>query len=391
MTQTPLKIAVIAGEESGDLLGADLIAALRRQRGVDIIGVGGHHLKAQGLKSQFDPSEIALMGISAIIKKLPRLIGLISKTADFVVQQKPDCLIIIDSPEFCHRVAKKVRRSDPSIPIINYVCPSVWAWRPGRAKVMKSYIDHVLAILPFEPQALVDLDGPPATYVGHRAALDEQFLAASKQQVAHEKTRYKTSERQLLILPGSRRTEVRRTMTHFEEAIGLLSSRGHKLGLLLPTVPQVEGLVRELSRNWTIQPEITTDRLRKIEMFSQADAALATSGTVTLELALCRVPMVSIYDFDTPARLALRLFFKGWTASLPNLIADEPVVPEQYNDQIRPANMARQVERLLSQGPARDAQLAGFTKLRENMQTDVAPGEKAAEIVMRYVEDRKRA
>ncbi len=385
MTQARLKIAVIAGEESGDLLGADLIEALRRQQSVDVIGVGGDHLKVQGLKSLFDPSEIALMGISAIFKKLPRLLGLISKTADFVTQQKPDCLIIIDSPEFCHRVAKKVRRSDPSIRIINYVCPSVWAWRPGRAKKMKAYIDHVLAILPFEPQALMDLDGPPGTYVGHRAALDEQFIEVSKKQTGREVTRFENGERQLLVLPGSRRTEVRRTMTHFEETIRLLTSRGHKLRLLLPTVPHVEAEVRRLSAHWVIQPEITTDQTRKMEMFSQADAALATSGTVTLELALCRVPMISIYDFDAPARLILRFFFKGWTASLPNLIADEPVVPEQYNDQIRPANMARQLERLLIKGPARDAQLAGFTKLRANMQTDVAPGEKAASLVLQFV------
>ncbi|MGL4488219.1 MAG: lipid-A-disaccharide synthase [Rhizobiaceae bacterium] len=382
MTSPRIKIAIIAGEESGDILGADLIAALRKKCDLDVIGVGGQHLAGEGLQSLFNPAEIALMGISAIVKKLPRLVSLIGKTADFVVQQRPDCLIIIDSPEFCQRVAKKVRRADPSIPIINYICPSVWAWRPGRAKAMKSYIDHILAILPFEPQALAELQGPPTTYVGHRAVRDVGFIEASAAQAKREPSRQDNEQRQLLILPGSRRSEVRRTMPHFEETLRILKSRGHSPRLLLPTVAHVEADARRLSEKWAIQPEITTDPARKLKMFSSADAALAASGTVTLELALCRVPMVAIYDFDTVARLILRFFFKGWTASLPNLIADEPIVPEQYNDQIRPANLARQLERIMAKGPARDAQLAGFTKLRTNMQTDVAPGEKAATIVL---------
>ena len=149
--ERPFKIAIVAGEESGDLLGADLIEALRRKSGRDItlVGLGGRHLKAQGLVPPFDASEIALMGVSAVLAGLPRLMRRISQTAALVGAEKPDCLITIDSPDFSLRVARKVRAAHPSIPIVHYVCPSVWAWRPGRALAMRPYVDHILCILPF--------------------------------------------------------------------------------------------------------------------------------------------------------------------------------------------------------------------------------------------------
>jgi lipid-A-disaccharide synthase len=380
-----LKIAVIAGEESGDILGADFIAAMQLYHELDVIGVGGAHMSSHGLKSLFDPSQIALMGVASIITKIPRLIALIQRTSDFIIKQNPDCLIIIDSPEFCQRVARKVRRADPSIPIVNYICPSVWAWRPGRAKAMKTYIDHVLTILPFEPQVLQNLGGPPATYVGHRAAFEPAFIQASLHQEQLETGRKAGGEKKLLLLPGSRRSEVRRTMDHMGDTVRILQNRGHALRLWLPTVPHLEDDVRRLCQKWIIQPEITTNPLRKVEMFSNADAALAASGTVTLELALCRVPTVSIYDFDPLARLWVRQLFKSWTASLPNLIADEPVVFEYYNEQIRPGMLARQIERLMLPGSTRDAQLIGFSKVRANMRTQTPPGEKAAQAVMQII------
>jgi len=162
-TDKPLKIAIVAGEESGDLLGADIVQGLRRATGRDIqlVGIGGRHLQAHGLNSLFDGSEIALMGFSAILRDLPRLIQRIGQTAKAIAAEKPDCLITIDSPDFSLRVAKKVRAADPAIPIIHYVCPSVWAWRPGRAVAMKPYVDHILCILPFEVKALSRLGGPP--------------------------------------------------------------------------------------------------------------------------------------------------------------------------------------------------------------------------------------
>ena len=321
-----LTIAVVAGEESGDLLGADMVHALRAAgRETSLVGVGGRHLGALGLASLFDAGEIALMGLSAVLRQLPRLMRRIGQTADAVVRENPDCLVTIDSPDFALRVAKKVRAADPSIPIVHYVCPSVWAWRPGRAPAMRPYVDRILCLLPFEVKELERLGGPPGTFVGHRLTQDPGVLAAAAEQAKPRDfslDRVKT----LLILPGSRRGEVRRLIEPFGETVSILGRRGHKMRLILPTVPHVADLVRSATANWNERPEIVTDPQGKWRAFGVADAALIASGTVSLELALSGVPMMSCYRFD-PVMQAVQSLVKIWTGVLPNLIADRPVVP----------------------------------------------------------------
>ncbi len=382
----PLKIAIIAGEESGDILGADLVAALRKQYDgdIEIIGVGGKHLQGEGLVTLFDPAEIALMGITAILTKVPRLLSLIKQTAQMVLAQKPDCLVIIDSPEFCHRVARQVRAGNPAIPIVNYICPSVWAWRPGRAAKMTPHIDHVLAILPFEPDILKKLGGPDATYVGHRLASDTAFTAAWEQQQTLELSRKPDGEKTLLVLPGSRRSEVKRMAAPFGETLKLLKERGNNLKVIVPTTPHVEAQVRELSNTWAIKPEFVTNSDAKAAAFASADAALAASGTVTLELAMAGVPTVAAYKLDPIAKVIARHMLITWSASLPNIIADAPIVPEHYNEFVRADTLARQVGRILHPSAARSAQLDGFAKIRANMATPVPPSERAAEIVLQF-------
>ena len=382
----PLKIAIIAGEESGDILGADLVAALRKQYegDIEIIGVGGKHLLGEGLATLFDPTEIALMGITAILTKIPRLLSLIKQTAQMVVAQKPDCLVIIDSPEFCHRVARQVRAGNPAIPIVNYICPSVWAWRPGRAAAMKPHIDHVLAILPFEAEVLKKLGGPDATYVGHRLATDPVFTAAWEQQKQLELSRKPDDAKTLLVLPGSRRSEVKRMAAPFGETLKLLKERGNSLKVIVPTTPHVEVLLRDLSSTWAIKPEIITDSNAKAAAFASADAALAASGTVTLELAMAGVPTVAAYILDPIAKIIARHMLITWSASLPNIIADSPIVPEHYNEFVRADTLARQVERILHPCAARTAQLDGFAKIRVNMATPTPPSERAAEIALHF-------
>lgn len=384
--EKPLKIGIIAGEESGDILGADLIAALRKISGRDVqpVGVGGSHLAAEGLESLFDPSEIALMGISAILSKLPRLISLIGKTAAHLLDEKPDCLVVIDSPDFCHRVARKVRAGNPSIPIINYICPSVWAWRPGRAAKMTGYIDHVLAILPFEPQVLKELNGPPATYVGHRLARDSGILHAAANQAKLEKLRETGGMKTLLVLPGSRNSEVKRHAPVFGETLGILKKRGLEFRAVVPVTPNVETSVRALVQTWPVTPEIVTGSEAKLAAFANADAALAASGTVTLELALAGVPFISCYKFDAVAKFISERFVTSWTASLPNLIADTPVVQEYYNQFLRAPMSARQIEGLINPSPVRFAILEGFSRIRAKMETDTAPGDRSAGIVLQY-------
>ena len=383
----PLRIAIIAGEESGDLLGADLVRALRPMSGrpIEIVGVGGHHLQGEGLKSLFAPAEIALMGFSAIVRDLPRLVRRIGETARAIVAARPDCLVTVDSPEFGLRVARKVRAAAPAIPIVHYVCPSVWAWRPSRASAMRPHVDHVLCLLPFEPAELERLGGPPGTFVGHRLTHEPGILAAAdaqRQKPAPSPEAVKT----LLLLPGSRKGEVGRLIEPFREALDILRDRGTRLKVLLPTVPNVRAMVEAATAGWPEKPEIIADLDGKWRAFGQADAALCASGTVSLELALAGVPLVACYKLDWLAK-RLTFLLTAWSASLPNLIADRVTVPEYYNEQVRPGHVARDLEGLLTDSPIRRWQLDGFDEVRRRLSTERPSGEIAADVVLRQIRE----
>jgi len=378
----PLTFAIVAGEESGDLLGADLVRALqlRTGRSVRLVGVGGRHLEEFGLSSLFDAGDIALMGIAAVLRDMPRLARRIRQTTRAVLESRPDCLVTIDSPEFSLRVARRVRAANPKIPIVHYVCPSVWAWRSSRAAAMRPYVDHILCLLPFEPAALERLAGPPGTFVGHRLLADPGLNAAA---AAQQQTRQLSPDRDktLLILPGSRRGEVKALGELFGNVVKLLTARGHRLRLLLPTVPHVAALVAESVAAWPVQPEIVVGAEAKWQAFGEADAALAASGTVTLELALAGVPLVSCYRFDWIGGLVAPHVIQSWSGSLPNLIADQLVVPEIYPPMLRSEIIAREVESLLADTGKRRWQRDGFARIRSLMQTERPAGEIAADVV----------
>jgi lipid-A-disaccharide synthase len=385
MAQRPLRIAIVAGEESGDLLGADLATALADLSGheASLSGVGGRHLRALGLDPLFDGSEIALMGVSAVLKDLPRLMRRIGQTADAVVRANPDCLVTIDSPDFSLRVARKVRAADPSIPIVHYVCPSVWAWRPSRAAAMRPYVDEILCVLPFEPEALKRLDGPHGTYVGHRLTTHSGIEDALATQVARASQDHADTARRLLVLPGSRRSEVTRLMEPFGEIVDILHARGNRLDIAIPTVPHVAALVEAACDSWQVRPRIIHDERGKWQAFGEADAALAASGTVLLELALAGVPTVSCYRTDRVFGPIIKRLVTTWSAALPNLVADWPVVPEYLDENIRPGLIARQLEQLIGDTHARASQMAGFAQVAAAMATERPAGQLAAEAVLR--------
>lgn len=386
MIGRPLKLAIVAGEESGDLLGADLVAALRAAHGgdVDLTGLGGRHLEAQGLTSLFNSSEIALMGVTAVVRDLPRLIRRIGQTAREIVRAKPDCLVTIDSPDFSLRVAKKVRAADPSIPIVHYVCPSVWAWRPGRAMAIEPYVDHILCILPFEPEVLERLGGPKGTFVGHRLTADPNVLSAASAQSA-QRDMGQDREKMLLVLPGSRGTEINQHLAPFGETVGVLLARGNRLRIILPTLPRLRERVAEGVKNWAQTPEIVVGTDEKWRAFGEADAALIASGTVSLELALAGVPLVSCYKFDWLSR-KVEGWITAWSALLPNLIADRPVAPEYYNQYVRPEHIARSLECLFADTELRAWQKEGFAEIHRRLSTDRPPGETAASVVIAEIE-----
>lgn len=386
MMDRPLKIAVIAGEVSGDLLGGDLVASLRRLHPgpVELVGVGGEALEREGLVSLFDFSELSIMGVSQVLKRLPSLLRRIRQTADAVIAARPDLLLIVDSPDFTHRVARRVRKALPELPVVDYVCPSVWAWKEERAPRMRAYVDHVLALLPFEPEAMRRLSGPPTTYVGHRLAGDPDIARIRAARLARPDSAAKTC----LLLPGSRAGEINRLLPVFGAAALELSQRNPGIRFLLPTVPRQEALVRGLTAGWPVPPEITTAQDAKWRAFAEADAAIAASGTVILELALARVPVVSAYKVDWLMKL-LAGRIRIWTAALPNLIADYTIVPEYVNEVVRPGSLTRWFERLSADTLQRRTMLEGFDAVHARMQTERPPGETAARVVLDLLQTKK--
>lgn len=392
MTEAVLKVGVIAGEVSGDLLGADLIRALKSQYAgrIELIGVGGEELAREGLISLFDYSELSIMGFTHVLKKLPQLISRIKETANAIIAARPDVLLIIDSPDFTHRVAKRVRKAIPDMPVVNYVCPSVWAWKEYRATAMLSYVDHVLALLPFEPEAMQRLGGPPTTFVGHRLSVDKDLLRVRDER-GQRPLPQPSEPRTILLLPGSRSTETTRLMEPFKDAASAFVERNGPTRFVLPTVPRQEARIRELAASWPehTRPEIGVGADFKWQAFARADAAIAASGTVILELALANVPVVSVYKTDWIFTM-LSKRIKTWTGALPNLIADYAVVPEYINDVVRAGSMLRWAERLSLDTLQRRAMLEGFAVVQERLRTERTPGDVGAEILLSVYEAKKR-
>jgi lipid-A-disaccharide synthase len=377
----PLSIYIVAAEESADALGAALARSLAAL-GVDmkLAGVGGRAMAAAGITSPFSIGEFSLFGILAIPQRLPRIMRRMREIVDAIVAARPDALVIIDSPELTHRIARRVRSRAPTIPILDYVSPSVWAWRPGRARAMRAYIDCVLAILPFEPAAHLRLGGPPCFYVGH--PLIERLADLRPNEV--EAARRRADPPVLLVLPGSRASEVRRLLTIFGAAIGRVGRAG-ALDVVLPTVPHLEARIRDGTAGWPVTPRIVVDPAEKWAAFRQARAALAASGTVTLELALAGVPTVAAYRLPLIEEIVLRLSLPQTalhSVILANLVIGENVIPEFLQRACTPDKLAQALLPLLSDTPARQRQTEAFRRLDELMALGTAPSAKAAAIVL---------
>nr|WP_274706923.1 lipid-A-disaccharide synthase [Allorhizobium sonneratiae] len=384
-----MTIAVVAGEVSGDLLGGNLIAGLKRLYAGDIrlIGVGGPSLQAEGLQSLFDFSELSVMGVTQILARLPHFIRRIDQTAKAIAAARPDLLLIIDSPDFTHRVAKKVRAALPGVPVIDYVCPSVWAWKEYRAQAMLSYVDAVLAVLPFEPEVMQRLGGPATHFVGHRLSSELAVLACRSAR-ALRTVPARDEPKTILLLPGSRSAEVAAHMAIYRDVVHDYVARNGQTRFVLPAVARREAQIRDAMAGWTVLPEIVLGEEMKWQAFAEADAALAASGTVILELALAGVPMVSTYKTDWLIKL-MHKRIKIWTGALPNIIADYPIVPEYLNEQIRAGSLIRWMERLTTDTPERHAMLAGFETVWSAMQTEAPAGEAGAEIILSMLQARK--
>lgn len=389
-----VRLLLVAGEHSGDALGAKLIAALRARLGDRLVlaGVGGAAMEAEGFVSDFPMADVAVMGPLSILRHLPRIVRRVYATVDNALRFDPHAVVIIDSPEFTHPIAKRIRRRRPDIPIIDYVSPSVWAWRPGRARKMRPYVDHILGLLPFEPEAHRRLGGPPCTYVGH--SLIERLDWLNGLDPAPLAARLGLDPRRpvVVVLPGSRSSEVGRLMEPFGDTLRLLAERGPAPEVVVPCVPHVHALIERSRKGWPVRPHIVEGEEDKFRAFKLARAALAASGTVTLELALAGTPMVVAYRVDPVAAPVLRRLIKAPTTVLANLVLGENAFPEFHQEKSSPENLAAALAPLLADTPERRAQAAALARVPDLMRIggDRPPSEAAAEIVLSYVE-RKRA
>jgi lipid-A-disaccharide synthase len=374
-------IFLVAGEDSGDRLGAALMRALKAHTGgrIRFSGVGGHDMAAEGLVSLFPFGDLAVMGFAAIPRSLVKIMRHIRTTADAVVAARPAVLVIIDSPEFTHRVARRVRAAAPAIPIVDYVSPSVWAWRPWRARAMRRYVDHVLALLPFEPAVYTRLGGPPCSFVGHPLTERVSDLRPN----AEEALRRNAEPPIVLVMPGSRRSEIQRMLACFAETMARVRAHVGPIEIVLPTVPHLLDAVQEAVAAWPVPAHVVVEPAAKNAAFRIACAALAKSGTGTLELALAGVPMVAAYKVSTVEHLVGLSLINAPSAILANLVLGENVVPEFLQYDATPDRLTRALLPLLYDTPQRRAQIAAFSRLDAIMEIATASTSgRAAAIVL---------
>ncbi|MBM3616672.1 MAG: lipid-A-disaccharide synthase [Alphaproteobacteria bacterium] len=336
-----LRLYLIAGEPSGDRLGAALMAGLKALvPEVEFHGIGGPLMQAEGMVSLFPMEELSIMGLVEVLPKYRALKRRIREAASDALARQPAALITIDSPDFCLRVAALVKAARPDLRTIHYVAPSVWAWRPKRAAKMARHVDHVLALLPFEPPYM-QAAGMTCDFVGHPVVAEPLATPEERALMAGEGPL-------LLALPGSRKGEVTRLCPVFGETIARLQATHLTLRVALPTVRGVEPLVRDLTRHWPVVPEIITDPSRKRAAFATAHVALAASGTVSLELAANGCPIVIAYDMNRLTLWLMRRAAQVDTVTLVNLVSETRVVPEFIGEACRPELIAPALATLLA-------------------------------------------
>ena len=378
----------MAGEHSGDNLAGRLMAALKKRSGGEVrfTGVGGPSMEAQGLTSLFPLSDLAVMGFAEIIPHLPRLIRRLRETASDIVKQKPDLVVTVDSPGFSLRLAQRLRGS--GIPVIHYVAPQLWAWLPGRGRKLSSLFDHVMALLPFEPEFFTRYD-VDCTYVGHPvlesgADRGDGKAFRAKHDLASDATL-------ISVLPGSRSTEINRLLPVFGAGLAKVAGERDNVTAVISTVDAVRDAVAAATKDWPIETIVVTDQAEKFDGFAASDVALTKSGTITLELALARLPMVVCYRVSRLTAFLARRLISVTNVALVNLMAGRQIVPELLQDDCTPEHVRDEILKLLNGDTLRADQIKGFDEVVKRLgKPTPKPSERAADFLLQWLKQHKQ-
>jgi lipid-A-disaccharide synthase len=382
----PLTIMLVAGEPSGDQLGAQLMAALKKLGGPNlrIVGVGGTAMTAQGLESLFPLDDTAVMGLREVVPLIPKILARVKQAVEFALATRPALVVLIDSPDFTHRIAQGIKRRDPSLRTANYVAPQVWASREYRAKKMARYMDAVLTLFPFETKFFAQ-HGLNAIFVGHPVIERKSRMVGGGE--FRKRHGIAATAKLLAVLPGSRRNEIRFILPPFKETVRRLAAEIPGLVMVIPTVPHVAALVKQAATDWPTPVHVIENEDEKYSSFDAVDAALAASGTVTMELALARKPMVVGYKAGWLTYALAKPLMSVPHITLVNLILGREAIPEFLQARCTPELLAGALRPLLTDETARAKQIRDLDEaLRDLGGGGKAPSKRAARAILSLAE-----
>jgi lipid-A-disaccharide synthase len=389
MSERPLTVMLVAAEASGDDRGAGLARALKARlgAGVRFVGVGGERMAAEGVASPFDISELSILGLLEGLMAYGRVVKRADETAAIAAREKPDVVVLIDSWGFTLRVAQRLRKLDPTLPLVKYVGPQVWATRPGRAKTLAATVDHLLAIHTFDAP-FFEAEGLPTTFVGN-AALKLDFSRADPVRLRGEISAG-AKDPILLVLPGSRPSEIARVLPAFEDAVKILKADRPNLHVVVPAAPTVAETVKAQVAGWPHRAHVIEGDAAKLDAMKAATVALACSGTVTTELALAGVPMVVGYRVGAVTAMIARRLLRTKYVTLFNIAAQAFVAPELIQEDCTGPRLAEEVARRLDDPALRERQIAAqFAAIDKMGRGGPDPSEAAADAVLKIIADRR--
>lgn len=376
-----LKIYLVTGEPSGDLLACRLMRALKTQEDVDFFGVGGESMQAEGMQTLFPISDLAVMGIFEVIPHLPKILGRIRQTLDDIEAKKPDIVITVDSWSFSKQIHLGMIKRKIHIPHIHYVAPQVWAWKGKRADQIKKWVDHLLMLLPFEKK-FFEKKGVSFTYVGHPVTEGGADKGNAKRFI----TMHNLSQKDfiLTILPGSRKTEIKYLLPIFEQVVSEMAKKYKNLRVVLPTVETVKDKIEPIVSKWKVPVMIVTGELARYDAFAASNLALAASGTVSLELAMAGVPHIIAYKMNWLTGQLAKVILKRKIrfVNLINILADEEIIPECLQDDCNFEKIMLQLEKVAAEDGKSQVVQAQKVMQQLGAGQSMTPSQKAAKVVL---------